>query len=193
MNYLTLPAYADTKGTINVVVEVSKGTYDKYEIDEHTGDKLTCVRTLHKGFPKDCKYAYNYGFIPSTYAEDHDQLDAIILCSEKIEPLTVVKCKVVGVVPTIDTGEIDDKIICVPENSELIKNTKLFKKYLNEAIKYLKYYKYPDQKATLVKEFLGPIEAYSIIDKHLIGQKQPLVTNLPKGDPFGVSIDRINF
>lgn len=192
MNYLTLPTYADTNGTVNVVVEICKGTYDKYEVEEHTGDKLICVRTLHKGLPRDCKYAYNYGFIPSTYAEDHDQLDAIILCEEKIEPLTVVKCKVMGVVPTIDTGEIDDKIICVPENSKLLKNPKLFRKYLTEAIKYLKYYKYPDQKATLVKEFLGPIEAYSIIDRHRIEQKQSQSV-ISKGDPFGTAIDRVNF
>ena len=157
-----IPTYADaSNGELNVVVEIPKGSYNKYEVDEKTGDKLTIVRTLKKGFLglfRDYRYIYNYGFIPSTLAEDKDQLDAIVIADEPIDPLTVIKCKAVAVVHTIDCGECDDKIIVVPVYS----NKKSFN--LKRIMRYLKNYKYPNNSNTKIGPVYGREEAYKVIN-----------------------------
>ena len=58
-------------------------------------------------------YPANYGFIPRTYASDDDPLDVLVLCSEDIEPLSLVKCKPIGVISMIDSDQVDEKIIAV--------------------------------------------------------------------------------
>ena len=159
----------NTDGSVNVVVEVPKGTHNKYEIDPAKGDKLTIVRTLNKGFLgyRDYKYIFNYGFIPNTEAPDHDQLDAIIIADEAINPLTVLKCKVVGVIRTIDDGEQDDKILVVPVYS----TQKSFD--LNKILKFLRHYKYPRQSSTIVGDVLGAADATKTINECRLYMKKP--------------------
>lgn len=147
----TLPAYADDL-IINVVVEIPKGDRLKYEYSEN-GEYLTVVRELHPRY----RYPFNYGFIPQTLAGDKDPLDAIVIHKESFAPGTILRCKVIGVITTIDQGEEDDKILCVPVFS---KPTRInIKKVFN----YLNHYKYPYQKGTYVKAVLGPLEAYKRI------------------------------
>ena len=61
-------------------------------------------------------YPANYGFIPRTYASDNDPLDVLVLCSEKIQPMTIVECFPIGVLIMEDNGRKDEKIIAVPVN-----------------------------------------------------------------------------
>ena len=61
-------------------------------------------------------YPANYGFIPRTYASDKDPLDVLVLCSEKIQPMTIVECAPIGVLIMEDGGYKDEKIIAVPIN-----------------------------------------------------------------------------
>lgn len=192
MNYRTIPTYTKDNH-INVVVEISKGTYDKYEIDQHTGDKLVCVRTLHKGVIHDCRYPFNYGFIPSTLADDKDELDAVILTDKVLAPLTVVECEVVAVIPTIDTGEQDDKVILVPIDDPLLSDKALLESRIKHAAKYLSRYKYPYQKATIVYPTQNREQALTCINKCKLEQPKYTMTNQAGKDPFGSSIDRVNF
>ena len=60
----------------DVVIEISKGSKMKYELDKETG-MLKLDRVLHTS----THYPANYGFIPLTYAEDNDPLDALVLCA----------------------------------------------------------------------------------------------------------------
>lgn len=192
MNYRTIPTYTKDNH-INAVVEISKGTYDKYEIDQHTGDKLICVRTLHKGIVHDCKYPFNYGFIPSTLADDNDELDAVILTDKVLQPLTIVECEVVAVIPTVDIGEQDDKIILVPVDDPLLSDKALLESTIKSAAKYLSRYKYPYQKATVVYATQNKEQALNCIDKCKVDQPKSAVTNKVGKDPFGSTIDRVNF
>ena len=59
-------------------------------------------------------YPANYGFIPRTYSEDNDPLDVLVLCSEPIVPLALVRCYPIGVMMMQDSGEKDYKIIAIP-------------------------------------------------------------------------------
>ena len=195
MDYRTLTCYSDANKNVNVVVEIPKGTYNKYEIDEKTGDKVVVVRQLHKGKP-DCKYPFNYGFIPSTLAPDKDQLDAVLITDRNFAPLTIVACKVIDVLHTVDHGEIDDKIIVVPADEFAPKEKELEKK-LSAIRKYMEFYKYPDQASTTVEGYLGREEALKTIERYRVKKtkKQADRTNFVdhNKDPFGTVIGRINF
>lgn len=91
------------------VVEITKGTKNKYELDKETG-LLKLDRVLYTS----THYPTNYGFIPKTLSEDHDPLDVLILCQEPIVPLALVRCYSIGVMLMQDGGEMDYKIIAIP-------------------------------------------------------------------------------
>ena len=74
------------------VIEVSKGSKKKYELDKETG-YIILDRILYTS----THYPANYGFIPRTYASDKDPLDVLVLCSEQIQPMTIVECMPIGV------------------------------------------------------------------------------------------------
>ena len=91
------------------VVEISKGSKKKYELDKETG-YLILDRILYTS----THYPANYGFIPRTYGDDNDPLDVLLLCSEQIEPMTLVRAYPIGVISMIDNGRNDEKIIAIP-------------------------------------------------------------------------------
>lgn len=91
------------------VIEISKGSKKKYELDKETG-LLMLDRILHTS----THYPANYGFIPRTYGDDNDPLDVLLLCSEKIQPMTLVRAYPIGVITMIDNGRSDEKIIAIP-------------------------------------------------------------------------------
>ena len=88
------------------VIEIPKGSKNKYELDKQSG-YLILDRILYTS----THYPANYGFIPRTYAGDHDPLDVLVLCQEEIYPLTLVECYPIGVLRMTDSGEDDEKII----------------------------------------------------------------------------------
>lgn len=91
------------------VIEISKGSKQKYELDKTTGflklDRILFTAT---------HYPANYGFIPRTYADDGDPLDVLVLCSESLHPLSIVRCYPIGVISMDDGGKLDEKIIAIP-------------------------------------------------------------------------------
>ncbi len=98
-----------TREDFIAVIEIPKGSNKKYELDKETGllilDRILFTST---------HYPQNYGFIPRTLAEDHDPLDVLVICSEKLEPLSLVRCFPIGVMTMTDKGENDEKIIAIP-------------------------------------------------------------------------------
>lgn len=99
------------KDKFYAVIEISKGGKNKYELDKDTG-MLKLDRVLFTS----THYPANYGFIPRTYASDKDPLDVLVLCSEQIQPMTIVECTPIGVLIMEDGGAKDEKIIAVPVN-----------------------------------------------------------------------------
>lgn len=93
----------------NAVIEIPKGSKQKYEVDEQTGllklDRILFTST---------HYPANYGFIPRTLADDGDPLDVLVLCSEVLVPLCLVRCYPIGMISMRDNNKIDEKIIAVP-------------------------------------------------------------------------------
>ena len=91
------------------VIEIKRGGKNKYEMDKATG-MLRLDRVLYTS----THYPANYGFIPRTYADDGDPLDVLVLCSEAIEPMTLVECRPIGMFEMNDGDARDEKIIAVP-------------------------------------------------------------------------------
>ena len=91
------------------VVEIPKGSKKKYELDKETG-LIILDRVLYTS----THYPANYGFIPRTYGDDGDPLDVLVLCSEALDPLTLVRCYPIGYINMLDGGKHDEKIIAIP-------------------------------------------------------------------------------
>ena len=98
-----------SRSSYSAVIEISKGSKMKYELDKETG-LLRLDRVLYTS----THYPANYGFIPLTYSEDNDPLDVLVLCSEPIVPLALVRCYPIGVMMMEDSGEMGYKIIAIP-------------------------------------------------------------------------------
>ena len=91
------------------VIEIPQGSKKKYELDKETG-LIILDRVLHTS----THYPANYGFIPRTYGDDGDPLDVLVLCSESMDPLTLVRVYPIGYISMLDDGKNDEKIIAIP-------------------------------------------------------------------------------
>lgn len=97
-----------TPDLFKAIIEIPKGSKTKYELDKETG-----LIKLDRVLFTSTHYPHNYGFIPLTYCEDGDPLDVLVLCSEKLFPLTTLSVRPIGVLEMIDNGKRDSKIIGV--------------------------------------------------------------------------------
>lgn len=146
------------------VIEIAKGTKKKYEMDKETGI-IILDRLLHTS----THYPANYGFIPKTLAEDGDPLDVLVLCSESLDPLTLVRCYPIGVVTMLDNGKNDEKIIAIPFGDPLYnsyhKVDDLPPFVSEELIHFLRVYKdLEDGKVTQVGEMQNKEQAKKTIE-----------------------------
>ena len=142
-----------------VVIEISKGSKQKYELDKETG-MLRLDRILYTS----THYPANYGFIPRTYGDDGDPLDALVICSEEIAPMTLVRCYPLGVITMLDGGKNDEKIICVPftdPNYVIVKDIFELPHHMFEEIKhFFQVYKNLEGKDTAVEDIKAAIDNY---------------------------------
>ena len=108
-----------TEEAINVIVEINRGSQNKYEIDKKTG-VITLDRVLHsaQSFP------FDYGFIPRTLWDDGAAVDVIILATNPFPSGTLVRVRPVAIMNMIDSGEADDKVIAVPIDDPRWNNVK---------------------------------------------------------------------
>lgn len=145
------------------VIEISKGSKKKYELDKETG-LIMLDRILYTS----THYPANYGFIPRTYGDDKDPLDVLVLCSEPLEPLTLVKCFPIGVMKMIDNGMGDEKIIAIPYDDPTYNGysdiSELPSHIFEEIKHFFKVYKDLEGKETKVDEFGNSKEAIKIIE-----------------------------
>ena len=91
------------------VIEIPKGGRQKYELDKETG-LIILDRILYTS----THYPANYGFIPKTLSDDGDPLDVLVICSEVISSMALVRCYPIGVISMLDDGMVDHKIIAIP-------------------------------------------------------------------------------
>ena len=149
-------------------VEIEKGGKVKYELDKDTG-LLRLDRILHTS----THYPANYGFIPRTYADDYDPLDVLIICSEEIIPLTLVRCYPIGMITMLDNGRNDEKIIAIPFDDpsyNMYKSINDLPAHIFEEMRhFFAVYKMLERKETAVNEVENRETAVAVIEKAMQG------------------------
>lgn len=148
------------------VIEIEKGSKNKYELDKETGHML-----LDRILYTSTHYPANYGFIPRTYADDGDPLDVLVLCSEMLYPLSLVRCYPIGMITMQDQGKMDEKIIAIPFNdpnyNEYTSIEELPGHVISEMRHFFTIYKNLENKDTVVDDEQGPDVAKATISKAL--------------------------
>lgn len=94
---------------INVIVETTRGSSNKYEVDKDTG-LIKLDRANYSGIP----FPFNYGFVPQTYWDDGDAIDVVIFTTFPVPSGILIPARPIGIMEMNDTGEDDAKIIAVP-------------------------------------------------------------------------------
>src|SRR3990167_998456 len=162
MSYKDIPIGEKSPEIVNVVIEIPKGSHNKYEYDENL-DVIRLDRVLHSSV----FYPTDYGFIPQTRSGDGDHLDVLLIISDSTFPGCVVSARPVGVLYMEDQKEKDEKIIAVAENDPLLTHIKdiediddFFKK---EVHNFFEVYKQLENKKVEVHNWRGRESAHHII------------------------------
>ncbi|XP_010917066.1 soluble inorganic pyrophosphatase 1 isoform X1 [Elaeis guineensis] len=150
----------------NVVVEITKGSKVKYELDKKTG-LIKVDRVLYSSVV----YPHNYGFIPRTLCDDGDPMDVLVLMQEPILPACFLRARAIGLMPMIDQGEKDDKIIAVcaddPEYRHYNDLNELSPHRLAEIRRFFEDYKKNENKEVAVNEFLPAVAAQEAVQRSM--------------------------
>jgi len=124
-----------TPGEITTIIEINKGSKNKYEIDKKIG-LIALDRVMHTSQD----YPFDYGFIPQTLGDDGDPLDVVLLTTYPLFPGIMVKVREVAVMHMVDGGEGDEKIIAVPVEDPRFNDIKDIKDVNPHTIKEIEHF-----------------------------------------------------
>jgi inorganic pyrophosphatase len=151
---------------VNGIVEIPLNSIVKYEIDKVSG-----LIKMDRILQTDIGYPTHYGIIPQTLNVDGDPLDILILGNESLVPLTLVQCKVVGLMQMIDQGVQDDKIIAVPlkdyRYNSINDMDDIHPSILNKMKKFFETYTVKENKVVTIQGFRTKAFAYERIKKDI--------------------------
>lgn len=157
-----VPVGAKAPEEFYAIVEIPKGSKVKYELDKDTG-LLLVDRVLYSSVV----YPANYGFIPRTLGDDEDPLDMLVLMQEPVQPLSLLRVRPIGMMPMIDNGENDEKIICIhlddPEYSAFEHYDQLPPHRIDELQRFFQDYKKLENKEVEVGDFSDPADAIETV------------------------------
>lgn len=151
---------------VNVIIEINKGSKNKYEIDKETG-MIALDRVAHtaQDFP------FDYGFVPQTLWHDGDALDVILLTTYPLLPGIMVEVRPVAIMRMIDSGDRDDKLIAVPSSDPRFTEIKdladINKHTVKEIEHFYSTYKKLQNKVVEVTGFGGIAEAHEAVNEGL--------------------------
>jgi inorganic pyrophosphatase len=124
-----------TAEKINTIIEIGRGSKNKYEIDKETG-LIALDRAMHTAQD----YPFDYGFIPQTYWYDKDPLDVVVLTTFPLMPGILVKVRPVALMNMIDDGDTDDKVIAVPVDDPRFEEVKSLSDLNKHTLKELEHF-----------------------------------------------------
>jgi inorganic pyrophosphatase len=158
-----VPWGRDVREFFHAIVEIPEGSKVKYELDKPTG-LLRADRVLYSAV----HYPANYGFIPQTYCDDGDPLDVLMLCQAPLAPLSIVRCRAIGVLPMRDDRGEDDKIIAVhiddPQYAHYRDIDGLPPHVLAELKRFFLDYKVLEEKDVVIEALRGHAAAEKVIE-----------------------------
>lgn len=173
--YESIPVGKKSPEVVHVVIEIPKGSHNKYELDEELG-----IIKLDRVFYSPFFYPLDYGFIPQTRSEDGDHLDALVIGSDPVPPGILVEARPIGMLSMIDSGEPDAKILCVQAKNprfDTIKDLKDIEQWqphlLKEVAHFFEHYKdLQGKKVDVSKGWSGASAAYDEIKKAAAAYKK---------------------
>ncbi len=153
---------ADIENGFTAVIEIPKGSKVKYELDKPSG-LLRVDRVLYSAV----HYPASYGFLPRSYCDDGDPLDVLVLASEPVVPLSIMRARAVGLMRMNDGGKEDDKIIAVhihdPAFADYTEIDQIPKHVAREIQRFFEDYKVLENKTVTVARMEGAKEANQVI------------------------------
>ena len=166
MNLFTdLDLRAD-EGIFHAVIEIPKNERIKYEYNEKYGAIF-----VDRVFRTPVNYPQNYGFFPQTWNKyDKDPMDVIVIANEAFHPGVVVPVRVVGIIEMDDTGELDHKILAVPEGHTDFAHCKDISDLDQEIVANLEWFleRYKDRepgKDVKIIRTKGALEAFDFLEE----------------------------
>lgn len=162
MRYIDLPVGKQAPDLFNVVVEIPRGSANKYEFDTEL-NIFRLDRTLYSPM----HYPGDYGFVPSTMAADGDPLDVLVLVESPTFTGCVIEARAIGMLAMVDQGKEDLKILCVPTRDPRAETLKDYKDVhphrLREIEHFFRIYKELESKSTETNGWFGADEARKAI------------------------------
>ena len=153
-----------TKDEMNVVIEIPRGSKNKYEIDKKSG-LIKLDRVMHSAQD----YPFDYGFVPQTLWDDGDALDVVLLTTHPLAPGILVEARPIGIMHMIDGGEADEKVIAVasgdPRFAHVQDIADANQHVLKEIAHFFATYKQIQKKEVVVGDFEGRVAAGAAFER----------------------------
>lgn len=165
MSLLDVPIGPKAPVSFNTVIEIPRGSTNKYEVDQKTG-----VIRLDRVLYSPLFYPFDYGYIPQTHYLDGDPLDVLVLISHPTFPGCIVEASAIGVLEMADEKGPDEKILCVatkdPRFGYRKSLTEVNAHTTKEILHFFKVYKDLEEKTVEVVGWHGPDMALELIQKY---------------------------
>jgi len=151
--------------TFNTVIEIPRGSTNKYEVDQETG-----LIHLDRVLFSPLFYPFDYGYIPQTQYLDGDPLDVLVLITHPTFPGCVIEASAIGVLEMEDEKGPDEKILCVatkdPRYGYRKSITEVNEHTTKEITHFFQVYKELEEKCVEVLGWKGPELAIELIQKY---------------------------
>lgn len=159
-----VPLGDNVPNTFHTIIEIPRGSANKYEVDKETG-LIKLDRVLYGSQ----FYPFDYGFAPQTYWHDNDPLDVMVMTTYPLLPGLLLEVRPVGVLTMIDGGDSDDKVIAVPSEDPRYNHIQDLKDIgehrLKEIENFFNSYKVLQGKEVVCKGYRGREEAMKTVEE----------------------------
>ena len=159
-----VPLGDNVPNTFHTIIEIPRGSANKYEVDKETG-LIKLDRVLYGSQ----FYPFDYGFAPQTYWHDNDPLDVMVMTTYPLLPGLLIEVRPVGVLTMIDSGDSDDKVIAVPSEDPRYNHIQDLKDIgehrLKEIENFFNSYKVLQGKEVVCKGFRGREDAMKTVEE----------------------------
>ncbi len=154
-----------TKDKMTTIIEINRGSKNKYEIDKKTG-LIALDRTMHTAQD----YPFDYGFVPQTLWDDGDALDVVVLTTYPLFPGIMVRVRPVAIINMTDGGDSDSKVVAVPCKDPRFNDVKDLKDINKHTLKeiehfFMTYKKLQSDEEVIVQSIGGREEAEAAFEK----------------------------
>ena len=148
--------------TFDAIIEIPRGSRNKYEMDHETG-RIRFDRVLYSPM----FYPAYYGFVENTLGLDGDPIDVLVFLTEPTVPGCVIEVKTIGVLKMSDDKGQDEKLICVPVAdptwNQLENITDMNPHTLKEVEHFFRVYKDLENKTTTIEGYGDKAEAEQLL------------------------------